>query len=101
MERLTVAIGDGNYIPRALCSVGRDGEIDDYDGCVDYCEFGCYQECNECGIQHCFNRLAAYENMHERVIKRIDEIKATSYYPHNFTGQMVEDLEWVLSQIKL
>ena len=99
MERLTVAIGDGNYIPRALCSVGRDGEIDDYDGCVDYCEFG-YQECNECGIRHCFNRLAAYENMHERVTKRIDEIKATSYYPHNFTGQMVEDLEWVLSQIK-
>lgn len=29
-----------------------------------------------------FNRLAKYED---------------SYYPHNFTGQMVEDFEWVLS----
>lgn len=27
--------------------------------------------------------------------------KAVSYYPHNFTGQMVEDLEWVLSQINM
>ncbi len=99
MERLTVAIEDGNYIPRALCTVGRDGEVDDYDGCVDYCVCGCDQECGECGIQHCFNRLAAYENMHEKIIKRIAEIKATGYYPHNFTGQMVEDLEWVLSQL--
>ena len=99
MKRLTVKIDDGNYIPRALCSIGRDGEIDDYDGCADYCEFQCEQECGECAIQHCYNRLAAYENMHERIIKRIEEIKATSYYPHNFTGQMVEDLEWVLNQI--
>lgn len=99
MKRLTVEIEDGIYIPRALCSFGRDGEIDDYDGCADYCEVGCDRECDQCGIQHCFNRLAAYENMHTKIIKRIEELKATSYYPHNFTGQMVEDLEWVLSQI--
>lgn len=99
MKRLTVDIGDGNYIPRAPCGIGRDGEVDDYDGCADYCECSCEGECSECGIQHCFNRLAAYENMHEKIIKRIEEIKSTSYYPHNFTGQMVEDLEWVLSQI--
>lgn len=43
------------------------------------------------------DRLAAYENMQERMEKRIKEIKAVSYYPHNFTGQMVEDFEWVLS----
>lgn len=49
--------------------------------------------------KNCFERLAVYERMHEKVIKRIEEIKSTSYYPHNFTGQMVEDLEWVLSQI--
>lgn len=99
MERLTVKIDDETYIPRALCGIGKDGEVDDIDGCVDYCEFSCEGECNECGIQHCFNRLAAYENMHEKIIKRIKEIKATSYYPHNFTGQMVENLEWVLGQI--
>ena len=99
MKRLTVKIDDENYIPRALCGIGRDGEVDDYDGCADYCECSCEGECSECGIQHCFNRLAAYENMHEKIIKRIKEIKATSYFPHNFTGQMVEDLEWVLSQI--
>lgn len=99
MKRLTVAIEEGNYIPKAMCGFGRDGNVDDYDGCVDYCELQCDQLCDECGIQHCFNRLAAYENMHEKIIKRIEEIKAASYYPHNFTGQMVEDFEWVLSQI--
>ncbi|MDE7331227.1 MAG: hypothetical protein K2O16_03150 [Lachnospiraceae bacterium] len=99
MKRLTVKIDDETYIPRALCGIGRDGEVDDYDGCADYCECSCEGECCECGIQHCFNRLAAYENMHEKIIKRIKEIKATSYFPHNFTGQMVEDLEWALSQI--
>ena len=50
-------------------------------------------------MMHLTEKLAEYENMHEKIIKRIEEIKATSYYPHNFTGQMVEDLEWVLSQI--
>lgn len=30
MKRLTVDIGGGNYIPRALCGIGRGGEIDDY-----------------------------------------------------------------------
>ncbi len=99
MERLTVAIEEKTYIPRALCGFGRDGKIDDYDGCVDYCEIQCEHECDECAIQHCYNRLAAYENMHEKIIRRIEEIKTVSYYPHNFTGQMVEDLEWVLRQI--
>lgn len=97
MKRLTEKIDDGNYIPRALCTIDRNGQVDDYDGCADYCERGCDGECGECGIQHCFNRLAMYENMHEKVIERIEEIKATNYYLHNFTGQMVDDLEWVLS----
>ena len=99
MNRLTVNTGDGNYIPRALCRIARDGEIDDFEVCAYYCERSCDGECSECGIQHCFNRLATYENMHEKIIKRIEEIKATSYYPHNFTGQMVEDLESVLGQL--
>ena len=47
MKRLTVKIDDENYIPRALCGIGRDGEVDDYDGCADYCECSCEGECNE------------------------------------------------------
>lgn len=29
--------------------------------------------------------------------KKIKELKDSSDYPHNFTGQMVEDFEWVLN----
>lgn len=29
--------------------------------------------------------------------KKIKELKSSSEYPHNYTGQMVEDFEWVLS----
>ena len=47
-------------------------------------------------IKQMIDRLAKYEDAHERIEKRIEEIKSVSYYPHNFTGQMVEDLEWVL-----
>lgn len=41
-------------------------------------------------------RLMKYENMHEKIIKRIEEIKGSSDYPQNFKGQMAEDFEWVL-----
>lgn len=50
-------------------------------------------------IAQVIDKLARYENMQERIEKRIEEIKAASYYPHNFTGQMVEDFEWALNQI--
>lgn len=98
MERLTIEYC-GEYVPKELCSIDRLGGADDCDLCSEYCkatEEG-NEDCEGCAINQCFNRLGLYENMHERVIKRIEEIKATSYYPHNFTGQMVEDLEWVLS----
>lgn len=42
-------------------------------------------------------RLAKYEDVKDKVEDRINEIKNSSDYPHNFKGQMVEDLEWVLS----
>ena len=48
-------------------------------------------------ISQALSKLAKYEDMQEKIEKRIEEIKATSYYPHNFTGQMAEDFEWVLS----
>lgn len=37
MERLTIEF-DGNYVPVGMCSTSRDGEVDDLDGCKDYCE---------------------------------------------------------------
>lgn len=41
--------------------------------------------------------LKVYEDMREKVEERIERHKKSSDYPHNFTGQMVEDFEWVLS----
>lgn len=45
------------------------------------------------------NKVNMYENMREKIENRIKNIKSSSDYPHNFTGQMVEDFEWVLSQL--
>lgn len=45
------------------------------------------------------DRLAAYEDMQEKIEMRIQELKASTNYPHNFMGQMVEDFEWVLGLI--
>lgn len=43
--------------------------------------------------------LKIYEDMKEKVEERIENLKKSSDYPHNFKGQMVEDFEWVLSMI--
>ena len=43
--------------------------------------------------------LKVYEDMQEKVEERIEKLKKSSDYPHNFKGQMVEDFEWVLSMI--
>ncbi len=44
-------------------------------------------------------KLSKYEDMQEKLEKRIADIKSSSDYPHNFKGQIVEDLEWVLAQL--
>lgn len=44
-------------------------------------------------------KLAKYEDVHEKLENRISDIKSSTNYPHDFTGQMVEDLEWVLNQL--
>lgn len=64
MERLTVRF-DNNYIPRKLCIIARDREIDDIDGCIEYCAH-CQGECSKCAIQECFNKLAEYEDLEEQ-----------------------------------
>lgn len=95
MERLTIEYC-GNYAPKKLCSIDRLCGADDCETCEEHCKEVCC-DCEQCAIQELFDRLAKYEDMHEKIEKRIEEIKSTSYYPHNFTGQMAEDLEWVLS----
>ena len=53
----------GGYILKELCGIGRDGEIDDIDGCSDYCKDRSENDnCAGCAIQECFNRLGEYEN---------------------------------------
>lgn len=44
-----------------------------------------------------FDKLGKYEDMQECIEERIKNIKASSDYPHNLKGQMVDDLEWVLN----
>lgn len=46
------------------------------------------------------NMLAHYEEAKRAVEKRIQEIKDSTNYPHNFMGQMVEDFEWVLKLLE-
>ncbi len=99
MERLTVN-DNGHYIPRMLCSVNRFGEVDDCDSCAEYCSEVLSCENGGCAIQACFDRLGAYENMREKITKRIEELKGSSNYPHFYKGQMIEDFEWVLSLLK-
>lgn len=70
MERLTTKIEDKNFIPTALCSTGRDGEVDDIDGCKEYCD-QCKEECSECAIQKCFNKLAEYENLEDKGLLKV------------------------------
>lgn len=96
MERLTVEDG-GHYALRKLCSVDRYGGIDDRDSCAEHCEDVQSCENGNCAIQECFDRLGVYEDMHDKVIKRIEELKNSSNYPHFYKRQMVEDFEWVLS----
>lgn len=67
MDRLTVKseIIDEHYTLKCLCGFGRDGIVDDEDACYEYCElWGVegFKQCEQCGIQQAFDRLAAYED---------------------------------------
>lgn len=102
MERLTIEYC-GEYVPKDLCSIDRLGGADDCDLCYEYCkatEDNDGVDCRQCAINHCFNMLGVYENAQEKLEKRIQELKASTNYPHNFMGQMVDDFEWVLKLIE-
>jgi len=45
------------------------------------------------------HKVNMYENVRKKIENQIEDIKSSVDYPHNFKGQMVEDLEWVISQI--
>ena len=45
------------------------------------------------------NKVNMYENMREKIENRIENIKSSRDYPHDFKRQMVEEFEWVLSQL--
>lgn len=43
------------------------------------------------------HNAARYTEVYDAIQKKIQNLKKSSDYPHNFKGQMVEDFEWVLS----
>lgn len=94
MERLTYPGG----INALLKSDRVPGEFDSVCfGCRSLNK--CAKKNRKCYLFKAVNRLAEYENMQEKVEKRLAEIKASSDFPHNFTGQMAEDFEWVLNML--
>lgn len=101
MQRLTIEYSDGCYAPKDLCSIDRNGDADGCDACGEHCQMAedGTVDCAEYVIgviDQCFDRLGIYENAHEKIEKRLQEIKGSTEYPHNFTLQMAENLEWVL-----
>ncbi len=82
MERLTMEYCD-EYVPRKLCSIDRLGGVDDCDLCCEYCkatEEG-NEDCKECAINECFNKLGEYENLEEqgKLLKLPCEVGDTVY----------------------
>ena len=41
-----------------------------------------------------------YVDVYLTIQNKIKTLKQSSNYPHNFTGQMVEDFEWVLGLLE-
>lgn len=66
MERLTIKYDEG-YVPRGLCTIDREGVADDCDLCCEYCQATKegYEDCSECAISQCFEKLGAYEDLEE------------------------------------
>lgn len=62
MEKLMIKDGhtEDGYMPKALCSIGRDGMVDDCDSCSEHCK-NMDGICSDCAIDECFKRLAEYE----------------------------------------
>lgn len=77
MEKLMIEDGylEDSYMPKALCSIGSDGTVDDCDSCSEYCK-GQESNCQNCAINECFKRLAEYEKtgLNPQQIVEIDKL---------------------------
>lgn len=66
-ERLTIKYG-WYFVPKECCTVDRNGNADDCDGCKEICDSVCNEHpdaadaCRDCPIQKCFNRLGELED---------------------------------------
>lgn len=58
-ERLTIRY-DGLPAPKELCTINKNGEVNNCDLCEKICKQ--LKECDECPIQKCFNRLCELED---------------------------------------
>ncbi|MBD5112111.1 MAG: hypothetical protein HDT42_06180 [Ruminococcaceae bacterium] len=63
MDRLTVKVfqNDKDFVLKCMCGFARDGKVDDVNSCEEICSIR-EGECEGCGFQEAFNRLAAYED---------------------------------------
>ena len=95
MERLTYP-GGTNALLKSDKVPGEFRSV-----CFD-CEslYKCARKNRKCYLFRAVSRLAEYENMQEKVEKRLAEIIASPGFPHNFKGQQAEDFEWVLNMIQ-
>ena len=85
MERLTREYC-GEYVPKELCSIDKLGEADDCDLCFEYCKVveTYTEDCTNCAINKCFNKLGDYENLEEqgKLLKlpcKVGDIVYTNY----------------------
>ena len=60
MENLMIEY-NGEFVPKALCTNNKKGIIDGCVSCSDHCKGDYNDDCNDCEIQKCFTKLAAYE----------------------------------------
>ncbi len=89
MEKLMAKYCEGKFVPKKMCSIGRDGLVDDCDNCSECCEDSEVQDdmCSGCPIQECFNRLGEYEDLEEqgRLLKLPCAVGDTVYRVHRAT----------------
>lgn len=66
-ERLTIKY-DGNFVPKELCTIDRNGDADDCEDCGNTCSEHYFDKCEGCPIQKCFDKLGELEDKLENGI---------------------------------
>ncbi len=89
MDRLTIQY-DNYFVPKELCTIDRLGGADDCMSCEEYCQAN-GDNCDECGMQKCFEKLAAYENtgLTPEQIKELQGKATEKRYPILGTGESI------------